>query len=168
MIGKQGAVVVLLGLAIVTLVMSGCNSESAKAQRLIKGVLRSLGENDFARLEGLLSKKTLEIDGIDKQIQASLDFFQGKVVSYHYVGASAQTAWEFGRVLYMDAYPHLTEVKTDMGKTYDIRLYSYFVNRKDKSKEGLYDMEITCVDDGTSCELGEVSKIKIPGYESLD
>lgn len=50
--------------------------------------------------------------------------------------------------------PHITGVKIDAGKTYEIKFYSDLVNKKDEDKVGISELSIES-DDGAKCVVGE-------------
>ncbi|MDF2820128.1 MAG: hypothetical protein K0R15_569 [Clostridiales bacterium] len=134
-------------------------------------IVKKFDARDKNGLKVMLCATTLDIEDIDKQIQAGLDFYEGKA-TWGKVGTDYQ-----GHELYNgkhDWYSSVSDdetivngvptrtsidvqiynIETDLGNIYKITFYADLLNKDDETREGITQIIIES-DDGIKQVIGE-------------
>ncbi|MBQ8942513.1 MAG: DUF5104 domain-containing protein [Firmicutes bacterium] len=132
------------------LVLTGCFSAknaagpnySSKMSRLeyIENALLAIDKRDKAALLELFSDESKSRYDLDTEIDAAFDFFEGTInyVDRSYEAASnSMESWRDGDTEYIFVEPHISDVRTTAGKSYEIVLGAYLINADDEAKEGI-------------------------------
>lgn len=109
----------------VMILLSSCSGKNNKndyfnkTMNASKTILTCLSENNADGIKKLLCQRTKRMPDIDKQIQAMLVYFDGKVVSYNKNEMSVdETSGSKDDGVWTEvwAYGHIPEIVTDTGK----------------------------------------------------
>ncbi|MFA6940747.1 MAG: DUF5104 domain-containing protein [Clostridiaceae bacterium] len=153
--------VILLIMAIMLLSSCSCikntgskNNYFDKTMNATETILNCLSENNADGIKELLCQRTKELPDIDKQIQAMLDYFDGKVVSYNNEKKSVKktsASKDDGVWTEISAYGHIPEIVTDTGKKYkELHVFYRYVDAKQPDLVGVTTIILTGAD-GTEC-----------------
>lgn len=137
---------------------AGCSSnifqgKTYYAKQTAEKILQCLDDDDTNGLKNLLSEETQSLSDIDTQIQAAIEFYQGKTVSHGNIGVSDSV--RHGDINWVAVYPHIQSIKTSDNKKYDIVFSSFYENTQHSSKIGMYRLKIIN-DEGNECIVGEL------------
>jgi len=157
--------VILLITAMVMILLSSCSSKNNtnikndyfnKTMKATETILTCLSENNAEGIKKLLCQRTKELPDIDEKIQAMLNYFDGKVVSYNEgkksvkktSGSKDDDVWTE-----ISAFGHIPEIVTDTGKKYK-ELYIFYcaIDAKEPDLVGVYAIVIEGAD-GTKCSI---------------
>ena len=158
---KKKTLSIILTLLLVISMLSGCFGGSyidpdVKGDQLSKELLGYLENDDAEGLESMFCNITKSSSNFDAQIQKAMDFFEGKITTYdslNILSPSSKSGRE-GKIVFLAVDPDIEGIKTDTGKTYEIKFYDQLVNAEDKNKLGISQMVITS-GDGEECTVGE-------------
>ena len=111
-------------------------------------VLDYLSNDDTKGLKEMFCEKIKSSNKIDldKQLDETMEFFDGKVESYDDFTKPNIEKIEGGAQKEVSIMPSAT-VKTDTGKSYKVRFNAYIVYKEDKEKVGISDIHITTSDE---------------------
>lgn len=148
-------------LVVVLSALTGCFGDNFidsgyEGQQKSKELLQYLSDNDAEGLKGMFCNTTKSSPDLDDQIQEAMEFFEGKIESHDsLVGISGGgQSIDDGKTTKLDICPHITNIKTDAGKTYEILFYSYLVRVDDENRVGISEIDITS-SDGEKCVVGK-------------
>lgn len=130
-------------------------------------------KKDLKALKNMFCAKTLKLDGIDKQIQLALDFFEGKPTNGVIGKVDGQDISDGSHDYNISVIDHETvknslptstsievlinNIETDIGKVYEIKYFAYLLCIDKKNIEGISQMIISS-NDGKKQIIGK--KIK--------
>ncbi|SCP97353.1 DUF5104 domain-containing protein [Anaerobium acetethylicum] len=118
-------------------------------------IVQYLSEDDTEGLKSMFCNMTRSSSEFDKQIQVAMDYFEGKVIEHDpFTLKNDGSSVENGKITRLYSSPHLTGIVTDVGKTYEIKFYSYIINTDDEDKVGISKLTIK-TDNGNECIIGE-------------
>ena len=142
----------------VTIVFSGSCGRNSIVTRdskpMSEKVLKYLDTDDVEGLKRMFCEKTIaQTPDLDEQIEAAMEFYEGKTVSHGNTLGSEGESVDNGVTTKLDMEPHITDIKTDAGGKYNIMIYSYLVYAEDPSKEGISEIDIYTEND-TICTIG--------------
>ena len=129
-------------------------SDDSAAKGLIVEVLRCFDEEDSESLKRLFCDETLARPTIDDEIQAAMEFYQGKSISHGLVSSGSGGKTIAGGITRLDAAPYIDGIKTDANGTYRLGCFTNFVYAKDRDREGIVYISIT-PENGEKCLVGE-------------
>jgi len=143
----------------VTIVLTGsCGRNfimTRDSKPMSEEVLKYLDTDDVEGLKSMFCEKTIAlIPDLDEQIEAAMDFYKGKTVSYRGILGSEGESVENGITTKLDINPHITDIETDAGGKYHIKIYAYIIYTKDTTMEGISEIDIYTEDD-TVCVIGK-------------
>lgn len=155
----------VIALTMVMMLLSACNSKNNTGKKVdyfnetmnaTNTILTYLSENNADGIKELLCQRTKRLPDIDKQIQAMLDYFDGKVVSYNKEKRSVGKTSASKDDLVMTeiwSYGEFPEIVTDKGKKYKKLLIGYCaINAKEPDLVGVFNVIIEG-SDGTKCSI---------------
>lgn len=117
-------------------------------------VLNAFNEKDSNALKSLLCLRTQELTDIDKQICDTFDFFNGNVTSFNKeVEGSENDSKEDGEQTFLGRSWSVNEIYTDTGESYELYIRQAVIDKNDKSREGISEIDITNKD-GTELIIG--------------
>ena len=144
----------------VTIVFSGSCGRNSIVTRdskpMSEKVLKYLDTDDVEGLKRMFCEKTIaQTPDLDEQIEAAMEFYEGKTVSHGNTLGSEGESVDNGVTTKLDMDPHITDIKTDAGGRYNIRIYSYVIYTKDTTMEGISQIDIYA-EDKTVCTIGKL------------
>lgn len=119
------------------------------ANDMLEELLVALKNNDNEKIKTMFAQDLINSnDNIDEEIQNAVDFFEGNIVSYDYVGTPASgESYREGELVYARIGSAYTEsVVTDVD-TYTISFAAVIVNKNKPSQEGFWRIWIRNSDD---------------------
>ena len=92
---------------------------------------------------------------IDEQIQSAFEFFDSEIVSYSGIqGGAINKATERGKIIRLAFSPTIRNIETNLGTSYEVKVYSYVVYDKYPNRIGI--SQITIVDENEKeCVIGD-------------
>jgi hypothetical protein len=127
--------------------------ETDKSEELLK----YLSEDDVDGLKSMFCTAISVSSDFDGQIQAAMDFFDGKVVSYDSIqSGGVDKLIENGRTVRLAANPRITGIKADSDEEYEIKFYSYLINDARPDIVGISKLIIIKNSNGKECVVGEL------------
>ncbi len=121
----------------------------AEANDMLEDLLVALENNDNEAIKAMFAWDLITSNGkIDEEIQNAVDFFDGKVVSYDYVGTPASgEKYRDGEIAYARIGSAVSEsIVTDVD-TYRISFSAVIINKKKSTQEGIWRIWIRNSDD---------------------
>ena len=101
-------------------------------------MLKALSENDKDTVKSMFSKKVKKRKELDSEIDKAMEFFEGKVLEYHYdVSGGDEMDVDNGKTTFFSLSIQIKSIKTDANKTYSIYGLYYVINDKDPDSIGL-------------------------------
>ncbi len=147
--------ILIVLLATCLLLGTGCiMNETTEGKKIGDEVLRCLNEDDTEGLKDIFCAETQTSTDLDAQIEAGMDFFDGKVTkSYTPLvdGGESVTNGETDKQDYTIDY---LNIKTDTGKTYEVICSGYFICKDNPDVIGVSEIDIYD-EDGNLCKIGE-------------
>ena len=113
-------------------------------QKIAKSILKAFDEQDQEALKSLFCEKSQAIPELDEQIQAAMDFYEGKMVSYDdsSIWTSDGQRREAGIITRVTTGGRIRYIETDAGKHYTIAFSNHLVNKDDPDKVGISKLRI--------------------------
>jgi len=115
-----------------------------------------LNTNDFYGIRNMFCEIVQSTEELDEQIQKVLEFFDGEIISYNKFSSTTNRSRSIrnGVVTELDIFTELREIKTNMGKTYEIWFSAYLINLGYASTIGLSELHIRD-DTGEERKIGD-------------
>ena len=120
-----------------------------EANDLFEEFLVALENNDNSAIKSMFAEDLINSnDNIDEEIQNAVDFFEGKVVSYDYVGTPGSgESYREGELVYACiGNAHTKRIVTDVD-TYRLSLSAIIINKTKPTQEGIWRIWIGRSDD---------------------
>lgn len=139
---------------VTTVMLYGCNDPNYKTpgeigQMQNETIMEALKEKNKEKLKQGLGKALQNQENIDEEINNIINFIDGNIVSYDDIGLASAEGGESDEEgwIYRLYSGWTRNIVTDTGKKYNLKFYTYNVNRNHKDYEGvfqviLYDTEI--------------------------
>jgi len=152
----KSAAIFFIALTIVFAGSCGRNFIISKSNRpMSEKVLKYLDTDDVEGLKSMFCEKTIaQTPDLDEQIEAAMDFYEGKTVSHGSILGTGGESVDNGVTTKLDMNPHITDIETDAGEKYHIKLYSYVIYTKDTTMEGISEIDIYA-ENNTVCVIGK-------------
>ncbi len=110
----------------------------------VKEVLRCLNEEDVDGFKELFSDYAIsQMDDLDEQIQAAMEIFDGKAISYEHVHSGRAGHVAYGYYKEKSLGIKIENVVTDTGKSYNVYFSVWDVYDGSPNREGMYKFSIT-------------------------
>lgn len=152
---KYKKITAILLLAILGSILTGCQSSEIDGDRKSEELLQYLNDKDEKGLKSMFCNSTKSSTNFDNQIEEVMDFFEGEITTEDpEIITSSGGSVRGGKTKKIHISPHITNVETDAGKSYDIKFYSYLVNTEYEDKVGISKLLIKS-EDGKECVVGE-------------
>ncbi len=126
-----------------------------EANDMLEELLVALGNNDNETIKAMFAQDLINSnDNIDEEIQSAVDFFEGTIVSYDYVGTPASgESYREGELVYARIGSAVSEsIVTDID-TYKISFSAVVINKGKTTQEGIWRIRIRR-SDGESVKIG--------------
>jgi len=151
----KSAAFIFLALTIVFAGSCGRNFITTRDSKpMSEKVLKYLDTDDVEGLKSMFCEKTIsETPDLDEQIEAAMDFYKGKTVSYRGILGTEGESVDNGVTTKLRMNPHITDIETDAGEKYHIKIYAYIIYMKDTTMEGISEIDIYAEND-TVCTIG--------------
>lgn len=120
-----------------------------EANDILEELLIALENNDNEAIKSMLAQDLINLnDDIDEEIQNAVDFFEGSVISYDYIGTPASgERYREGKLEYARLGSAYTEsIITDID-TYRLSFATVIINQNKPSQEGIWRIWISKSDD---------------------
>ena len=152
---KSAILLILSAMAVVTL--SSCSflwpqdqssekrsiSTKKEQKKIATSILKAFDEQDNEALKDLFCERSKALPDLDEQIQAAMDFYEGKMISCDDItGTSEEQSWELGVVTRVSTGGHIRYIETDTEKRYTIAFLNHLVNNKHPDKVGISKLTI--------------------------
>ncbi|GHU55909.1 hypothetical protein FACS1894132_12690 [Clostridia bacterium] len=119
-------------------------------------MLSYLENDEVEKIKNMLSSDTKKEFNIDKQIKQACEFFVGKTVSYDKrITISGEDSYKKGEHNLCVIYPAIWDISTDENCNYYVSFSEYLINLSNKSKEGIYCIEICNIDTNEKVIIGD-------------
>ena len=146
--------ILIILLATCLLLGTGCVNLENEEKQHCKEVIRCLSEDDTEGLKNMFCVETQNSKDLDEQIEAGMEFFDGKVLSYNEPICSGGESVTNGKIVEHDYGGDIMKIKTDTGKIYSLMVYEYLVNEDNPDIVGISEIDIYD-EDGNVYEVGE-------------
>ena len=158
---KQATTILCVTILFCMLLATGCwdrpfYDSTVEGNRLSKEILGYLENDDAEGLKSMFCEITRESPTLDEEIQAALEFFEGKITDYEKITVltSSEESVRDGQIVFYFIGPYVKDIETDAGKVYTIKTCTFLVHAKDEKKVGV--SEILIADgNGDECVVGE-------------
>jgi hypothetical protein len=152
----KSAVLIFFALMIVFTSSCGRNLKPlTDFDQMCEEVLTYLDTDDVEGLKSMFCEKTIkETPDLDEQIEAAMEFYEGKTVSHGNILGVESDSVDNGVTTEHYIGPHITRIETDSGDKYDIVICSYLIYSKDTTKEGITEIDIYN-EDKMKCTIGK-------------
>lgn len=119
-----------------------------EANDLFEEFLVALENNDNSTIKLMFSEDLINSnEKIDEEIQNAVDFFEGKVISYDYVGTpGGEDSYREGELVYATICAGTKSIVTNVD-TYRLNFSAVVVNKKKQTQEGIWRVGISRSDD---------------------
>lgn len=154
-------IISIISACVISVTLSGCNSISniiedlyldLKAPKIAEKqaeiILDCLKTGNSQELEALFCKNVASSHNLKVEIAQAIEFIDGNIIDDgRWSGmSSGGMAADDGKISKLNIYPTMYNVKTDIGKEYDINFCSYMVYEKDPDYVGMTRVNIRCGD----------------------
>ncbi len=155
-------VIIIIGvISLLSTTFMGCSEAQLKvissekiAKENCETILSSLDTGDKEGLKNLFCNTVKSSSELDAQIEAAMDFYEGKTVSYDNILSSETGSNRDGKIVEKTINPAIRGIVTDTNKKYEIKLYIYIICAEDLDREGVTKISIES-DDGEECIIGK-------------
>lgn len=141
----------------VCLLFSGCfflEYSGPSATEMAKSALLCFDNNDVEGLKSLFCEEILsDVDNLDKQIEEAFELYEGKCVNRGGISNPSSKSYRDGKIVLYNVSPLISDIETDEGKKYDLKLYTYTINEKYPQREGIYAIDLYMYDENGECSL---------------
>ena len=144
--------IIVLGTCL--LLGTGCINEDTEGNKIGDEIIRCLNEDDTEGLKDVFCAETQTSTDLDNQIEAGMDFFDGKVDSHFDAGVDGGESVTNGETVEQHYTIDYYELKTDTGKLYEVICEGYFISEENPDKVGVSIINIVD-EDGNVCKIGE-------------
>lgn len=153
--------ILMIGIIVViSSTLIGCSEAQLKviasdkiAKENCEAILNSLDTGDKEGLKNLFCNKVKSSAELDTQIDAAMEFYDGKTVSYDTILGAGSGSNRNGKIVRKTNNPNIIDIVTDTNKKYDIKFYMYIVCSEDEDKVGISEISIKS-DEGKECIIG--------------
>ena len=145
-----------------TLTFSGCIfSTGPSATEMAKSALECFDNDDVEGLKSLFCEEVLsDVDDLDEQIEEAFELYEGKCVKRGGISNPSSKSYRDGKIVLYNVSPLISDIETDEGKKYDLKLYTYTINEKYLQREGIYAIDLYMYDENGECYLvAEIGKL---------
>ena len=151
---KNYTKLIIVLLSVFFLVGTGCENVGKAGEKKYKEVINCLSEDDSEGLKNLFSIESQKNKDLDSQIEAGMDFFDGKLVSYSYINVVDGNSVVNGETVEEHYTATSYEVKTSKDKVYMILVCAYSINDDYPDRIGICEIDIHDEDENI-CKIGE-------------
>jgi hypothetical protein len=135
----------------------------AEQRNMTEAILQALDDHDSETLKGMFCEYARELPELDQQIQAAMDFYEGKLVSYDkddsILGGGGYK--EIEEIITLIATGGAVyDISTDAGKRYAMSFSNYLVYWNHPESVGLSVVRIKSLDTEEECEIGSYYYVK--------
>ena len=146
--------ILIIVLCVCLLLGTGCINEDTEGNKIGDEIIRCLNEDDTQGLKDVFCAESQISKDLDDQIQAGMDFFDGKVAQSNAANVDGGESVRDGETIKQDYRIHYNELKTDTGKTYEVICQGFFICEEDTDVVGVSEIDIYD-EDGNVCKIGE-------------
>ena len=132
----------IIVLCVCLLLGTGCINEDTEGNKIGDEILRCLNEDDTEGLKVMFCAEIQISKDLDNQIQDGMDFFEGEVTDSNEANVDGGESVRDGETVEQHYRIHSYYLKTDKGKTYELKCYGYFINNEDPDKVGVSEIDI--------------------------
>ncbi len=144
---------IFLVLTVSTLCFAGCigvgfATPEEKAKQQSSQIIKCFENKDKDRLKSMFCKTVSDKCNLDEEIQEAFDFINGEIVSYDEPhGISGGASFEDGERIRQSLRGHISYIKTDTDKTYNLRFHSYLIFKANKNNVGVTNISLILQND---------------------
>ena len=116
------------------------------AKKLSKKIVEYINDDDVNGMKKLFSEYYQSNFELEEEIKYFFDSIDGKILSYEFKYYGEDGSVRDGKWTKQSSIIRLENIKTDLGKEYNISISEYLKYEDYKSKEGIYDLEVRNAD----------------------
>lgn len=113
-------------------------NDDVKVRDMSETIIECFINKDIETLKSMFCPIILSLDDIDEQIQGAFDFIDGEIISYDIPRVHAMHKQNHEGITTLHYIrPNIRNIESNLGKTYEIRYYSYLANTENNNRIGL-------------------------------
>lgn len=125
----------------------------SEALKLADEVINLFIEKDSEGLKDMFCTTIAESRGFDEDLDIAINYIEGEVTSYKCTLGGSQESVRSGEQTLVKVSPHIEDIVTSSGKSYEIIVNSRLVDVENPEYAGIVTIYIEC-SDGESFRLG--------------